>query len=86
MLLCLACGIVDAVGNLRHGIFAANMTGDTVLLGAALIVVALSAMPDSKVFPSLITFAMGAQSTAITQFAGVTLSTVVITSTMARIA
>ena len=132
MLLCLACGIVDAVGYLRQGIFAANMTGNTVLLGlalaqwqrdraldriipllvffpgamlsrlllvrtgrqpwiplllgAALIVVALAVMPDSKVFLSLITFAMGVQSTAITQFAGVTLSTVVVTSTMARIA
>lgn len=132
MLLCLACGIVDAVGYLRHGIFAANMTGNTVLLGlslaqlewgraldravpllvfflgallarlllvrtgrrpwiplllgAALIVLALAAMPDSKFFLLLITLAMGVQSTAITQFAGVTLSTVVITSTMARIA
>jgi uncharacterized membrane protein YoaK (UPF0700 family) len=132
MLLCLACGIVDAVGYLRHGIFAANMTGNTVLLGlslaqlqwdraldrampllifllgamlsrlllvrtgnrpwiplllgAGLILQALATMPDSKVSLLLITFAMGVQSTAITQFAGVTLSTVVITSTMARIA
>ena len=36
MLLCVACGIVDAVGYLRHAIFAANMTGNTVLLGLAL--------------------------------------------------
>lgn len=36
MLLCLACGIVDAVGYLLHGIFAANMTGNTVLLGISL--------------------------------------------------
>lgn len=132
MLLCLACGIVDAVGYLRHGIFAANMTGNTVLLGislaqmqwdsaldralplliffvgamlarlllahtgrqpwvplglaAALIVVALAVVPSSLISLSLITFAMGIQATAMTQFAGITLSTVVITSTMARIA
>lgn len=35
-LLCLACGVVDAVGFLEHGIFAANMTGNTVLLGIEL--------------------------------------------------
>ena len=132
MLLCLACGIVDAVGYLRHGIFAANMTGNTVLLGislaqmhwesaleralplliffagamlarlllvhtgqrpwvplvlaSALIVVALAVVPSSLISLSLITFAMGIQATAMTQFAGITLSTVVITSTMARIA
>jgi uncharacterized membrane protein YoaK (UPF0700 family) len=131
MLLCVACGIVDAMGFLRHGIFAANMTGNTVLLGisvadlqwaraldratpllvffvgamsarllltrlgrrawvpllleAALLVMALALLPDSKWSLSLITFAMGIQSTAVTQFAGVTLSTVVVTSTMARI-
>ena len=34
-LLCLACGVVDAAGYLAHGIFAANMTGNTVLLGLA---------------------------------------------------
>lgn len=132
LLLCLACGIVDAVGFLQHGIFAANMTGNTVLLGislaqmqwvhaleralpllaffvgamlarlllnrtgkrswipllleAALIAVALVLLPDSKLSLAVIAFAMGVQSTAVTQFAGVTLSTVVITSTMARIA
>ncbi len=132
MLLCLACGIVDAVGYLRHGIFAANMTGNTVLLGislaqmqwagalerafpllifflgamlarvllirtgrqpwmplvlaSALIVVALAVVPSSLISLSLITFAMGIQASAMTQFAGITLSTVVITSTMARIA
>ncbi len=132
MLLCLACGIVDAVGYLQHGIFAANMTGNTVLLGislaqmqwvhalertwpllafflgavlgrlmlthggkrpwtvllaeAALIVLASRLLPDSMASLALIAFAMGMQATAITQFAGVTLSTVVITSTMARIA
>jgi uncharacterized membrane protein YoaK (UPF0700 family) len=132
MLLCVACGIVDAIGFLRHGIFAANMTGNTVLLGislaqlnwasalaratplvvffvgamlsrvlltrtggrawipllleASLLVAALALLPDSKWSLSLITFAMGVQSTAITQFDGVSLSTVVVTSTMARIA
>jgi uncharacterized membrane protein YoaK (UPF0700 family) len=131
MLLCVACGIVDAMGFLRHGIFAANMTGNTVLLGislaklqwasaldraaplavffvgamlarlllthtgrrpwipllleATLLVMALALLPDSKWSLSLITLAMGIQSTAVTQFAGVTLSTVVVTSTMARI-
>jgi uncharacterized membrane protein YoaK (UPF0700 family) len=131
MLLCLACGIVDAIGFLRHGIFAANMTGNTVLLGislaqmewahaidratpllvfffgamlsrllltrtgrqpwipllleAALLVLALSLVPEGRWSLSLITFAMGIQSTAMTQFAGVTLNTVVVTSTLARI-
>jgi uncharacterized membrane protein YoaK (UPF0700 family) len=131
MLLCLACGSVDAVGYLQHGIFAANMTGNTVLLGlslaqlqwdqalgralplavffvgallgrlvltcagrgpwlplvlaATLIVLAMAAVPSGKLSLSLITLAMGIQATAVTQFAGVTLSTVVITSTMARI-
>jgi uncharacterized membrane protein YoaK (UPF0700 family) len=131
MLLCVACGIVDAMGFLRHGIFAANMTGNTVLLGislaklqwasaldraaplavffvgamlarlllthtgrrpwipllleATLLVMALALLPDSKWSLSLITLAMGIQSTAVTQFAGVTLSTVVVTSTLARI-
>ncbi|HSV48109.1 MAG TPA: YoaK family protein [Ramlibacter sp.] len=130
-LLCVACGIVDAMGYLRHGIFAANMTGNTVLLGislsqmqwadavdratplvvffvgamlarlllthtgrrpwipllleAVLLILALALLPDSKWSLSLITFAMGVQATAVTQFAGVTLSTVVVTSTMARI-
>lgn len=132
MLLCTACGIVDAVGFVQHGIFAANMTGNTVLLGlsvahgewahaleralplvafflgamlarllltwtgkrpwipllfeAALIALALVLLPSSTLSLALIAFAMGVQASAVTQFAGVTLSTVVITSTMARIA
>jgi uncharacterized membrane protein YoaK (UPF0700 family) len=131
-LLCLACGLVDAVGYLSHGVFAANMTGNTVLMGiavaqlqwlqaldralplaafffgamlsrlllvrfghdarvplgsaAALIVLALGASPEGRLALALITVAMGMQATAITRFAGITLSTVVITSTMARIA
>lgn len=51
-----------------------------------MIVVALAVVPSSLISLSLITFAMGIQATAMTQFAGITLSTVVITSTMARIA
>jgi len=128
--LCLACGGVDAAGYSEHGIFAANMTGNTVLVGlavaqrrwvdaldhamplaifflgaamarlllkifrqspwiplllaAALITLAL--VTSGNVSLWLITLAMGLQCTAMTQFAGVTLSTVVITSTMARIA
>ena len=131
-LLCLACGLVDAVGYLSHGVFAANMTGNTVLMGislaqmqwlqaldralplvafflgallarlllvrsghdprvplgsaAALIVLALLAAPEGRLALALITVAMGMQATAITRFAGIALSTVVITSTMARIA
>jgi uncharacterized membrane protein YoaK (UPF0700 family) len=132
MVLCTACGIVDAVGFVRHGIFAANMTGNTVLLGlsvahaewahaleralplvafflgsmlarlllswtgkrpwipllceAALIGLALVLLSSSTLSLALIAFAMGMQASAVTQFSGVTLSTVVITSTMARIA
>lgn len=132
MMLCTACGIVDAVGFVQHGIFAANMTGNTVLLGlsvahrewvhaldralplvafflgamlarllltwtgkrpwipllfeAALIALALVLLPSSTLSLALIAFAMGVQASAMTQFSGVTLSTVVITSTMARIA
>lgn len=132
MVLCTACGIVDAIGFVQHGIFAANMTGNTVLLGlsvahgewahaieralpliaffagamlarlllswtgkkswipllleAALILLALWLLPNKTLSLALIAFAMGVQASAITQFAGVTISTVVITSTMARIA
>lgn len=132
MVLCTACGIVDAVGFVQHGIFAANMTGNTVLLGlsvahaewlhaleralplvafflgsmlarlllswtgkkpwipllceAALIALALTMLSNSTLSLALIAFAMGMQASAVTQFSGVTLSTVVITSTMARIA
>ncbi|NML47438.1 DUF1275 domain-containing protein [Ramlibacter sp. G-1-2-2] len=131
-LLCLACGIVDAIGFLRHGIFAANMTGNTVLLGitvaqgdwaqalgrllplgafflgamtaratlrrrdarawiplvleAVLIGVAAWLIGHPQVSLFVIAFAMGLQASAVTRFGGVALSTVVITSTMARIA
>jgi uncharacterized membrane protein YoaK (UPF0700 family) len=56
------------------------------LLAAALIIVALAVVPSSLISRSLITFAMGIQANPMTQFAGITLSTAVITSAMARIA
>src|SRR5205085_12036839 len=131
VLLCAAAGMADAVGYLDSGIFAANMTGNTVLAGLALadgqwlkalqriatlatflagavlgrVVLNLSgnrsaaplaievvATLCAAVVPSvpaeigLITFAMGVQTTALTRFHGVALSTVVMTSTMARLA
>lgn len=58
MLLCLACGVVDAVGFLRHGIFAANMTGNTVLLGISLAHLKWAAALD-RALP-LLTFFVGA--------------------------
>ena len=131
-LLCLACGVVDAVGFMRHGVFAANMTGNTVLLGIAVaqahwvqalerlspllaffvgamaarlllsrsgqrawipllleaVLIALAAFIIDQAHLALfvIAFAMGLQAAAVTKFAGLALSTVVITSTMARIA
>ncbi len=130
-LLCLACGIVDAVGYIHHGIFAANMTGNTVLLGldlahgdwskaaertmplvlfflgavaarllllgsrqpqglgllleSLLIVAAALLAPSSTASLLLIAFAMGMQAAAMTSFGGIAVSTVVVTSTLARI-
>jgi uncharacterized membrane protein YoaK (UPF0700 family) len=132
VLLCAAAGMADAVGYVHGGIFAANMTGNTVLAGLALAdgqwIKALqriatlavffagavlgrtllnlsgnrSAVPlaieagftflaaflasEGNVEIALITFAMGIQTTALTRFHGVALSTVVMTSTMARLA
>ena len=132
VLLCAAAGMADAVGYVHGGIFAANMTGNTVLAGLAVAdgqwlkalqrVATLatffagavvgrsllnlsgsrSAVPlaieaaftfcaaivpmASNAEIALITFAMGIQTTALTRFHGVALSTVVMTSTMARLA
>jgi uncharacterized membrane protein YoaK (UPF0700 family) len=131
VLLCAAAGMADAVGYIDSGIFAANMTGNTVLAGLALAdaqwlkalqriatlatflagaivgrvalnlagnrsavplaieavmtgCAALAPSPPAEI--ALITFAMGVQTTALTRFHGVALSTVVMTSTMARLA
>ena len=130
-LLTAAAGFADAVGYLRGGIFAANMTGNTVLAGLSLaehqwsqagergitlvtffvgamlgrvllrlargrswvplsveaLVIAVMAF-DSDTFTTIwgIALAMGIQASAILRFSGVATSTVVITSTMARIA
>ena len=132
VLLAMATGVVDAVGYLQVGIFVANMTGNTVLVGialgegqwtsasnraAALLVFFLGAAagyvlrrragPDCRwpliaeafvlvvaatsILPmgaalSLVAFAMGLQAAAVTTFGGVALSTVVVTSSMVRIA
>ncbi|MGE0578133.1 MAG: YoaK family protein [Reyranella sp.] len=131
-LLTLVAGIADAVGYITMGgVFAANMTGNTVLAGIAIaeahyadaarhlsplvtffigamlarlilrlwrkpaMAIALEAallagldfLPlgmESKVL--VIAFAMGLQASAITQFAGASISTVVVTSTLARTA
>ncbi len=123
-LLTIIAGISDAVGYITMGgVFAANMTGNTVLAGLAL---AEGRYPDAgrhlaplvaffigamlarlllrlwnrPMIPILLeaavigaesavlvlAFAMGLQASAITQFGGVSVSTVVVTSTLARTA
>jgi uncharacterized membrane protein YoaK (UPF0700 family) len=130
--LTLTAGYVDAVGYVKSGVFAANMTGNTVLaalslagadwtaaaeristlgaffLGAVLgrafvkvrrghgwwgllvelafLVAAGFVEVDTHVSLYLIAAAMGLQATAVTRFDGVAASTVVITSSMARVA
>ncbi len=132
VMLCAAAGMADAVGYVQIGVFAANMTGNTVLAGLALadaqwakalqriltlatffggavigrvllnaagnrstLPLAVEAVltagaafapAESNVEIFLITLAMGIQTTALTRFHGFALSTVVMTSTMARLA
>jgi uncharacterized membrane protein YoaK (UPF0700 family) len=130
-LLCLACGIADAIGYLYASVFAANMTGNTVLAGIslakrdhvgalaaastfvtffvgamagrrllrrarspwlpllaeALVLTAAAVIdPERALAVTLVAFAMGMQATAITSFRGRAVSTVVVTSTLARLA
>ena len=131
-LLTIIAGIADAVGYITMGgVFAANMTGNTVLAGIALaegrypdagrhlaplvaffigamlarlllrlwhrpmipilleaaIIGAMGFLPLANESAVLVlAFAMGLQASAITQFGGVSVSTVVVTSTLARIA
>lgn len=125
-------GIADAVGYLNMGgVFAANMTGNTVLAGIAaaqkdltgtwhhlaplaaffagamlsrlllrltgraapgliaeaVLMASLGFLPVARELQVLaLAVAMGLQASAVTQFNGVTLSTVVVTSTLARTA
>lgn len=127
-----ACGIADAVGFVHTGIFAANMTGNTVLAAlsianqdwplaldrvvtlaiffggamagrslqrrwphaswlpllfeALLIAVAAFVDPARTSAIWLVAAAMGIQATAVTRVRGLSISTVVVTSTMARLA
>lgn len=131
-LLTIVAGIADAVGYITMGgVFAANMTGNTVLAGIAIgearyadaarhlsplvtffigamlarlilrlwrkpviaiaieaaLLAAMDFLPlgaESKVL--IVAFAMGLQASAITQFGGASISTVVVTSTLARTA
>lgn len=131
-LLTIVAGIADAVGYITlGGVFAANMTGNTVLAGIAAaherytdafnhlsplvtffigamlarlilrlwqrpaiaigleaaILAALDFLPVGTEWKVLIVAAaMGLQASAITQFAGAAISTVVVTSTLARTA
>jgi uncharacterized membrane protein YoaK (UPF0700 family) len=131
-LLTIVAGIADAVGYITMGgVFAANMTGNTVLAGIALaegrypdagrhlsplvaffigamlarlllrlwqrpmipilleaaIIGAMGLLPLATGSAVLVlAFAMGLQASAITQFGGVSVSTVVVTSTLARTA
>lgn len=130
--LCAVAGFADAIGYVQLGVFAANMTGNTVLLaiglaqqqwalsierlltlaaffagamaGRTLFVIArqhaslpllgealllgaalfVDARHPSSIW--LMAAAMGAQATAMTRFRGVAVSTVVVTSTMTRLA
>jgi uncharacterized membrane protein YoaK (UPF0700 family) len=129
--LCAAAGMADAIGYVNSDVFAANMTGNTVLVGLSLaegqwqlalerastvlafmggaiigrslllgqrgrvllpflLEVALilgSAVSDARGVASvaLIALAMGVQSTAMARFRGVAVSTVVVTSSIARL-
>lgn len=130
-LMAAACGIADAVGFVETGVFAANMTGNTVLAGIAaaegsyslaaerlapLITFFLGAMMarlllrllHRPIAPLLleaimlagvgflpvgretavliVAAAMGLQASAVTHFGGTAVSTVVVTSTLARVA
>lgn len=129
--LCTASGIVDAVGFVQSGVFAANMTGNTVLTGlsvaagnwntafdriltlatfvsgailgrallraafgrswlpltveAAMLVISAFISPHHPAAIWLIAAAMGVQSTGMTRFGNLTISTVVVTSTLSRL-
>ncbi len=131
-LLCAAAGFADAVGYVNSGVFAANMTGNTVLAGlalagghwdialqramtlaafcigvvfasfllrlfrdrsvlplvgeAALILCAAFIEPSATLALMLIATAMGMQAVSVTRFRSVVASTVVVTTTMARLA
>jgi uncharacterized membrane protein YoaK (UPF0700 family) len=132
LLLCAAAGYADAVGFLQAGVFAANMTGNSVLLaiglaqgqwalsaeravtvgcffgGAVLgrlllrlagqrpsapllaetllLAAALWTEPQHASAVWWMAAAMGVQASAMTRFSGTALSTVVMTSTLARLA
>jgi len=131
-LLCAVAGFADAIGYLNLSVFAANMTGNTVLLAiglaqqqwalsadrlltlacffggamfgrvlltlsrqhpslpllgeAALLGLALAVDAHQVVSIWLMAAAMGTQASAMTRFNGVAISTVVVTSTMTRLA
>lgn len=131
-ILTIVAGIADAVGYITmDGVFAANMTGNTVLAGIAAgkrdfigtwhhltpllafflgamlarvllrwlrsptagigieaILIAVVGFLDAGMEPSvmIVAFAMGMQASSITSFAGSAVSTVVVTSTLARTA
>ena len=69
--LCLVAGFVDAVGYLEHGqVFTANMTGNTVLLGATVMKgdwLALSYLA------TIVAFALGVAASTVLKLAGVAL-------------
>jgi uncharacterized membrane protein YoaK (UPF0700 family) len=131
-LLCGAAGFADAVGYVNSGVFAANMTGNTVLAGLALagghwdvalqrgmtlgafcvgvvlatfilrlsrerrvlaligevafILAAALIEPSATLSLAFIATAMGMQAVSVTRFRSVVASTVVVTTTMARLA
>lgn len=132
LLLCLACGYIDALGYSFHGVFAANMTGNTVLAGMSLgqqdwataldrlstllmffigamvgscfppqhkwaykvpllaecvlLMIAACLDPASGMWLALTTAAMGLQASIIVGVGRSTVSTVVVTSTLTKLA
>lgn len=132
VLLCLAAGYIDATGYLQQQVFAANMTGNTVLAGislaerewvtalerastllaffggaaiggvlmslrgragrfvlwieAALLAVACALDPSQPTWLLLTVTAMGMQATVLVSYRHTSVSTVVLTNTMAKLA
>lgn len=84
-LLTIVAGLADAGGSVAMGgVFAANMTGNTVLAGPLAVIGLLPIGGEPALMP--VALAMGLQASAITHFGGTAVSTVMATGTLARVA